>query len=372
MANLSAWPSPLPAAAEERTSFEGIFQDPRSRTLLAEAEQLAPSDASVLINGESGTGKELIARYLHQRSARRDGPFVAVCCGAFVKSLVDAELFGHENGTLAGAFDAQAGCFEKAHGGTLFLDDVNDLSPSVQNKLMRVLQERAVMRLGGNEPIAVDLRILAATTVELEQLVREKRFRKDLYYRLNVAHLNVPTLRERPGDIVPLARYFINGYCRRLGYQRMSLSPEAEELLEQASWSGNVRELENVIHRTLLLCDGPRIEARSLRLPRRTDTAAPAKAPPEAQAPVSRPAEAAPALRQAIRQLCETQVAEIHQAVEDALYREVFRYCHYSQSEAARLLGVSRNIVRARLIRLGEIAPPRTMTHPERKNPHVA
>ncbi|MFT4267439.1 MAG: sigma-54 dependent transcriptional regulator [Xenophilus sp.] len=364
MATLPAWPPPPGRDTPAGGAFDWIFEDPRSKALLAEVEQVAPSDASVLIAGETGTGKELIARYIHSRSPRRDGPFVVVSCGAFAQSLVDAELFGHENGAFAGAFGSQAGWFEEASGGTIFLDEINDLPILLQNKLLRVLQEREVVRLGGRKPIPVDLRILAATTVDLEQQVSEKRFRKDLYYRLNVVGLNVLTLRERPGDIVPLARYFIDSYSRRLGYPRLPLSPEAERLLIEAPWHGNVRELENVIHRTLLLCEGDQIDAASLRLPRHPGGAAKADvadaaavheaflAPPPAQAPEE-------PLRHAIRHLCEANVPGIYQTVEDALFREVFRYCHYSQSEAARLLGISRNIVRARLIRLGEVGPPR-------------
>lgn len=367
MATLPVWPPPPGAEpAAGQGGFDWIFEDPRSKALLAEVEQVAPSDASVLITGETGTGKELLARHIHSRSARRDGPFVVVSCGAFSESLVDAELFGHENGAFAGAFGTQIGWFEEADGGTIFLDEVNDLPLPVQNKLLRVLQEREIVRLGGRKPIPIDLRILAATTVDLEDLVQQKRFRKDLYYRLNVVSLNVLTLRERPGDIVPLARYFIDTYSRRLGYPRLALSPQAERRLVEAPWNGNVRELENVIHRTLLLCDGPEIGAESLRLSHRAAGAAGAEAtgahaaPPLATArSAARQGEAVTPLQQAIRQLCEANVPDIHQVVEDALFREVFRYCHYSQSEAARLLGVSRNIVRARLVRLGEVGPPR-------------
>jgi sigma-54-specific transcriptional regulator len=351
------------SAAAGPEAIDWIFEDPRSKALLAEVEQVAPSDASVLITGETGTGKEMIARHLHRRSARRNGTFVVVSCGAFSESLVDAELFGHENGAFAGAFGTRVGWFEEADGGTIFLDEVNDLPLSVQNKLLRVLQEREIVRLGGRKPIPIDLRILAATTVDLEDLVQQKRFRKDLYYRLNVVRLDVLTLRERPGDIVPLARYFIDSYCRRLGYPRVSLSPEAERRLVEAPWNGNVRELENAIHRTLLLCEGPEIDAASLRLSNRAAGPPRADAGHEAGAhawlPPTGRRDAATPLAQAIRQLCETSVPDIHQVVEDALFREVFRYCHYSQSEAARLLGVSRNIVRARLIRLGEVGPPR-------------
>ncbi len=371
MATFPVWPPP-PGHAPAASTPAWIFEDPRSRALLDEVEQVAPSDATVLISGETGTGKELIARYLHNRSTRQDGPFVVVSCGAFSYTLVDAELFGHENGAFAGAFGTQVGWFEQANGGTIFLDEVNDLPLPVQNKLLRVLQEREIVRLGGRTPIPVDLRIVAATTVDLETLVQEKRFRKDLYYRLNVVNLNVLTLKERPGDIVPLARYFIDTYSKRLGHARPTLTPEAERLLTHAPWHGNVRELENVIHRTLLLCDGNTIDATSLRLSNRpsctthaevSPPALPVSTPP-AQAPVDVGTDDVGALRKAIQQLCNANVADVYQVVEDALFREVFRYCHYSQSETARLLGISRNVVRARLIRLGEVGAPRKPPFP--------
>ncbi len=368
MASSPVWPRRPGHEPSGAAAFDWIFEDERSKALLAEAEQVAPSDASVLISGETGTGKELIARYIHSRSARRDGPFVVLNCGAFSESLVDAELFGHENGAFAGAFGTQIGWFEQANGGTIFLDEINDLPLPVQNKLLRVLQEREVVRLGGRKPIPVDLRILAATTVDLEELVREKRFRKDLYYRLNVVSLEILALNQRRGDIVPLARYFIDAYCRRLGYPRPMLTPDAERALMETPWHGNVRELENVIHRTLLSCDGGQIDAAGLRLSNRVggngtradsrDAAHAAPAAFKATPSSARPAEAN-FLQQAIWQLCESNAPGIYHAVEDALFREVFRYCHYSQSETARLLGVSRNIVRARLMRLGEVGPSR-------------
>lgn len=379
MATFPVWPAP-PGREPPVTTPEWIFEDPRSQALLDEVEQVAPSDAAVLISGETGTGKELVARYLHNRSARQGGPFVVVSCGAFSDALVDAELFGHENGAFAGAFGTQVGWFEQANGGTIFLDEVNDLPLPVQNKLLRVLQEREIVRLGGRAPIPVDLRIVAATTVDLETLVQEKRFRKDLYYRLNVVNLDVLTLKERPGDIVPLARYFIDTYSKRLGHARATLTPEAERLLTQAPWHGNVRELENVIHRTLLLCDGNTIDATNLRLSNRSSCPAHAEVSPPAvpvttppaQVPTASAADDVGALRTAIQQLCNANVADVYQVVEDALFREVFRYCHYSQSETARLLGISRNVVRARLIRLGEVGAPRKppFASPASATPH--
>lgn len=262
-ATLPIWPPP---PGQDSSAFDWIFEDPRSKTLLTEVEQVAPSHANILITGETGTGKELIARHLHDRSARRNGPFVVVSCGAFSEALVDAELFGHENGAFAGAFGTQIGWFEAAHGGTIFLDEINDLPLTVQNKLLRVLQEHEIVRLGGRKPIPIDVRIVAAATADLDEMVQQKRFRKDLYYRLNVVRLHVLTLRERPGDIVPLARYFMELYSRKLGYARLRLTPQAEQLLMQAPWPGNVRELENTIHRSLLLCDGDVLDASSLRL----------------------------------------------------------------------------------------------------------
>jgi sigma-54 dependent transcriptional regulator len=364
MASSPVWPRQPGRESPRGVAFDWIFEDERSKALLAEADQVAPSDASVLITGETGTGKELIARYIHSRSARQNGPFVVLNCGAFSESLVDAELFGHENGAFAGAFGTQPGWFEQASGGTIFLDEINDLPLPVQNKLLRVLQEREVVRLGGRKPIPVDLRILAATTVDLEEWVREKRFRKDLYYRLNIVSLDILALNQRRGDIVPLARYFIDTYSRRLGYPRPKLTPDAERALMNAPWPGNVRELENAIHRTLLLCDGKEIDSTRLRLSNRgssKDTHEATHAAPAAfkATPTSARPDDTDLLQRAIWRLCESNAPGVYHAVEDALFREVFRYCHYSQSETARLLGVSRNIVRARLMRLGEVGPSR-------------
>ena len=180
-----------------------IFHDPKSLTLLSHVERIAPSEANVLIIGETGTGKELIARHIHAQSGRK-GPFVAVNCGAFSENLVEAELFGHEAGAFTGAQQARAGWFEAANGGTLFLDEVGDLPLAIQVKLLRVLQERQVVRLGSRKPVPVDVRLVAATNVDLEKAVQAGHFRLDLYYRLNVAPVFLPPLREREGDILPL------------------------------------------------------------------------------------------------------------------------------------------------------------------------
>lgn len=364
----SRWPG-TPAPDSASPAVGRIFEDPRSKALLAEVEQVAPSDASVLISGKTGTGKELIARYVHSRSLRRHGPFVVVSCGAFSEALVDAELFGHESGAFAGAFGVQTSRFEAAHRGTLFLDEINDLPMLIQAKLLRVIKDREVSRLGGQQGIPVDVRVLASTTANLEDLVAAGKFREDLYYRLNVVNLEIRPLCERPGDIVPLARYFIDEYSRQLSYAGATLAPDAERALVEYPWPGNVRELENVIHRTLLMCDGGAIDAASLRFPGRPASLAAEGGARSHPVPAGLAAHAAPtprsgieALRQSIRRLCDERVQDLHQIIEDTVFNEVFRYCHHSQSETARLLGVSRNVVRARLVRSGELGEARRLT----------
>ena len=208
-----------------------LFQDPRSAALLERVRQIAPSDASVLVTGETGTGKEVVARRIHAESRRRAGAFVAVNCGAFSPTLVEAELFGHEKGAFTGAFSAKAGWFEAANGGTLFLDEVGELPAAIQVKLLRVLQEREVTRLGSRVLTSIDVRVIAATNVRLEDVVATGQFREDLYYRLRVVALELPALRERPGDILPLAHHFVDEYRRRLRYGEIVIEPAAERRL---------------------------------------------------------------------------------------------------------------------------------------------
>src|SRR5476649_146993 len=207
-----------------------LFHDPRSSELLQQVERIARSDATTLIIGETGTGKELIARHIHTQSGRR-GPFVAVNCGAFSETLIDAELFGHEAGAFTGASHARAGWFEAANGGTLFLDEIGDLPMALQVKLLRVLQERQVVRLGSRKPIALDVRLVAATNIDLARAVVAQHFRADLYYRLSVASVRLPALHERQADILPLAEHFIGVYCNRMGIRPLPLSVEAGDAL---------------------------------------------------------------------------------------------------------------------------------------------
>ena len=242
-----------------------VFNDPQSRVLLDQVERLARSDATVLVTGQTGTGKELIARHIHAVSGR-PGPFVAVNCGAFSETLIDAELFGHESGAFTGATQARAGWFEAANGGTLFLDEIGDLPLALQVKLLRVLQERQVVRLGSRRPVAFDVRLVAATNIDLARAVVAQHFRADLYYRLSVAGVRLPPLHERQADILPLAEHFLGTYCARLRLPPLRLAPAAAQALLAYSWPGNIRELENVIHHATIVCAGERIEVEDLRL----------------------------------------------------------------------------------------------------------
>ncbi|RMQ28738.1 Fis family transcriptional regulator [Pseudomonas syringae pv. berberidis] len=337
-----------PALATSIRATAQVFEDPKSRALLAHVRQVAPSDASVLIIGETGTGKELVARHVHELSARRDKPFVAVNCGAFSENLIEAELFGHDKGAFTGAISAKAGWFEEANGGTLFLDEIGDLPMTLQVKLLRVLQEREVVRLGSRKSIPIDVRVLAATNVQLEKAINAGHFREDLYYRLDVVNLELSPLRDRPGDILPLARHFIEVYSQRLRHGPVRISAEAEHKLRTYSWPGNIRELENVIHHTLLVCRDGIIQRDDLRM---------SNLRIERQDEQNQADESAEQLlNRAFQKLFEEQAGALHEKVEDTLLRTAYRFCHHNQVHTASLLGLTRNVTRTRLIKIGELA----------------
>ena len=336
-----------------------LFHDPRSVALLEHVERIARSEASVLIIGDTGTGKELIARHLHTRSGRR-GPFVAVNCGAFSENLIDAELFGHETGAFTGASQSRAGWFEAANGGTLFLDEIGDLPLSLQVKLLRVLQERQVVRLGSRKPIALDVRLVAATNVDLRQAVEAQRFRADLYYRLNVAPVTLPPLRERPGDILPLARHFIGVYAPRLGLAQVTIAPDTEAALLAYLWPGNIRELENVVHFALVICRDGIVRPGDLRLVAPV-LAAPARAAPAAEPEASLPAvapERSPYadLEDNVLRLIASGDQNLFHAVTETVVRTAFQQANENQVRAARVLGITRNTLRTFLKRYGMLA----------------
>jgi two-component system response regulator FlrC len=250
-----------PATLEARAI---LTQDPGMIRLLTTLEGVAASQATVLISGESGTGKELLARYIHARSPRAHRPFVALNCAALPDSLLESELFGHERGAFTGAIHKKLGKFEMAHTGTLFLDEISEMNLGLQSKLLRVLQEREVDRIGGREPVPVNIRVIATTNRSLYHEVTQGRFREDLFYRLNVFPVTVPPLRERPGDIPLLARHFLRSSAQRNGMSVPTLSDRAIADLQQRAWKGNVRELENVMERAILVTTGNAVDTDHL------------------------------------------------------------------------------------------------------------
>jgi DNA-binding NtrC family response regulator len=254
-------------------SFRDIVGNSRHlKEVLRLVARVAPSDATVLIHGESGTGKELIAAAIHYNSPRKHGPFVVVNCATLHENLLESELFGHEKGAFTGADSRRIGRFEQANGGTLFLDEVGDMSPKVQAKLLRVIQERSFERVGGSKTIQVNVRLIAATNQDLKDAIRKKRFRQDLYYRLNVMLIRLLPLRERPDDIKPLAEFFLKKYRSKDSGAPLGFHPEAMKLLQSYHWPGNVRELENVVERACLICQDLWIKPEDLMLPLEHET----------------------------------------------------------------------------------------------------
>jgi two-component system response regulator HydG len=309
-----------------RAKGQMIGASPIWRRMMTLVEQVADSSATILIQGESGTGKELVARTIHERSARRNGPFVAVNCAALPETLLESELFGYEKGAFTGAAGRKEGRFELASAGTLFLDEVADLSLVTQPKILRVLQEGEFERLGGTRTLQVDVRIVAATNRDLSDMVKDKRFREDLYYRLNVITVRVPPLREHPEDIRLLAQHYLRVYSAKNGRKLEAFSNEAIARLESYAWPGNVRELENLVERSVLLARKDRIDAEDL---------------PEEVMGVKRPP------RDAILELVGTPLADI----EDRLLDETLRITGGNKTQAADLLGIDVRTVARKLER---------------------
>ncbi|WP_262964096.1 sigma-54 interaction domain-containing protein [Methylobacter psychrophilus] len=313
-----------------------VFEDPVSRRLLEQIERIAPSDATVLIIGETGTGKELVARHVHALSKRSKNVFGALNCAALSENLIESELFGHEKGSFTGAFTSKEGWFETANKGSLFLDEVGDLPMGMQAKLLRVLQEREVVKVGSRQPVPVDVRIIAATNVNLEQAVAASHFRADLYYRFNVATIQLSPLRERPGDIMPLARHFLKIYGERLGYGEIKLSPATEVTLLNYDWPGNIRELENAIHRAILVCPSNCLRPEDFQL------SGIRILEPESIVSMT-------SLENALQRLCEQAPPKLFEIMEETIIRTAFGFCEENQVQTARLLDISRNVLRHKL-----------------------
>ncbi|EKV26555.1 Transcriptional regulatory protein flbD [Caenispirillum salinarum AK4] len=255
----------LQAVTEDSRSI--IFRDPAMQRSMKMAEQVAPSEASILVTGESGTGKELMARFVHEKSRRAKGRFIAVNCAAIPDNLLESELFGHEKGAFTGAVARRIGKFEEAHGGTLLLDEISEMDVRLQAKLLRAIQEKEIDRVGSNTPVKVNVRLIATSNRNLQEAVREGSFREDLYFRLNVVNLALPPLRERPADIEALAEHFANKFAEANEMPRRPLSAAALQLLKAYRWPGNVRELENTMHRAVLLAGADEIGPDAILLP---------------------------------------------------------------------------------------------------------
>ncbi len=299
------------------------------RDLQRQITKVAPSNSTVLILGESGTGKELVARALHRNSLRAAGPFVAINCAALTETLLESELFGHERGAFTGAITQKKGKLEVAEGGTVFLDEVGELSPLLQAKLLRVLQEREMERVGGTKTIRLDIRLLAATNRDLEQAVHKGDFRRDLFYRLNVVSLKAPALRERPEDTLPLAEHFAKKYAAECGRKIVGLAPEARAYLQSYSWPGNVRELENAIERAVVLGSAEMLLAEDL---------------PE-HIRESRPAAVSASMYEEAVEAAKRQVV-----------LQAFEQVNYDHEAAAKILGLHPNYLH-KLIRTMNLKP---------------
>lgn len=308
------------------------------RKLLSRAAQ---TSITVLLTGESGTGKEVAARAVHEESPRASQPFVPINCGAIPSALIESELFGHEKGSFTGAHATHRGCFEQAQGGTLFLDEVGDLPREMQVKLLRVLQEQEVMRVGGSDPIPVNVRVLAATNLDLEEGLRRGEFRKDLYYRLAVFPVHMPPLRERPEDVILLAQTLLSQLARQHGRRISSLAPETEKRLRLHTWPGNVRELKNTLERGILLEDSTMLSPSALQLSEKSAVSLPEHQPvPEGFRP--------PLTREELLPLA---------AIERIWLERALTLCNWNIREVSRRLGLGRATINRRLKSYGWTAP---------------
>ncbi|GIW92330.1 MAG: sigma-54-dependent Fis family transcriptional regulator [Pirellulaceae bacterium] len=305
-----------------------VGSGPRMQRVLEIVEAVADTRATVLITGESGTGKSLLARAIHRRSSRRDGPFVEVACGALPEPLLESELFGHVAGAFTGAVGEKKGKFLLADGGTIFLDEIATASPALQVKLLRVLQELSFEPVGGNQTYRVDTRVILATNEDLARLVDEGKFRQDLYYRINVIHIELPPLRERPEDIAALAEHFIRKACQEVGKPVKNVSAEALALLENYAWPGNIRELQNVLERAVLLGKGSQIEVSDL--------------PPRLlHAGSTSPVRPTSSLKEALED------------PERQIILEVLEACDWNRTLTADRLGINRTTLYKKMRRLG-------------------
>ena len=325
-----------------------VGRSPKMQEVYKAVGRVAPQDVTVLIRGESGTGKELIARAIYHHSRRVNGPFLAVNCAAIPEALLESELFGHEKGSFTGAQQRRIGKFEQCHGGTIFLDEVGDMSPLVQSKVLRILQEQRFERVGGNEPIETNVRIIAATHRDLEKMGQDQEFREDLYYRLNGFTIKLPPLRERGGDLLLLIEHCLRRFCREFDKEIHSISPEALNLLTSYPWPGNVRELQSVIRQALLQATGPVIVPEFLP---ETVRNAPRIGGPGGESGGS--GDLAAFVRERLRANTQDLYAESLELMERQVLTDVLRSTDGNQSQAAKILGITRGSLRNKIRGLG-------------------
>lgn len=322
------------------TDHTMIARDPVMRQTIQRADQVSISDASVLISGESGTGKEVLARYIHQKSKRLNGPFIALNCAAIPETLLESELFGHEKGAFSGALARRIGKFEAANGGTLLLDEISEMDIRLQAKLLRAVQEREIDRVGSVHPVKIDVRIIATSNRNLKAEITAGRFREDLYFRLSVVTITVPSLRDRPGDIPLLANHFALRYAQLNGLPRRPLAPASIDKLVRNHWSGNIRELENTIHRAVLLGGGDRLEPEVIETSQ-TDS----EPMPSATAPVQAARTAMEATTMPGRPM---EARSVHDVEREHILRTL-QHCFGNRTHAATILGISIRALRNKL-----------------------
>lgn len=313
-------------AALSDDTVKVIGESPALKNALTVADKIAGSDANVLITGQSGTGKEVFANYIHNKSKRKDKRFVSVNCAAIPENLLESELFGHEKGAFTGAVSRRIGKFEESSGGTLLLDEISEMDIRLQAKLLRAIQEKEIDRVGGNSPVKVDLRIIATSNTDLQQEIKKGNFREDLFFRLNIINIELPSLSERKGDIEILSEHFIHKYIKNNGLKLKSLSPEALEKMISYSWPGNVRELENVLHRAVLMSDSEFIKAEDIHI-----------------------IEKAAAYSENLNRNVES-------ASEKQMVFNTLGYCLGDMNKAANILGVSIDILREKLEKFTKIS----------------
>ncbi|HPD82702.1 MAG: sigma-54 dependent transcriptional regulator [Alphaproteobacteria bacterium] len=349
---------PLPPDAEliaavlEAVTAEAstmIASDPAMKNVMQLAEKIAPSEATILITGESGTGKEVMSKFIHLNSKRKDGPFIAVNCAAIPENLLESELFGHEKGAFTGANARRIGKFEEAHGGTILLDEVSEMHPLLQAKLLRAIQEKEITRIGSNDVVKLNTRILATSNRDLEKSVQKGEFREDLYFRLKVVPIHLPALRERPSDILALAKFFVEKFSEENGIEKKKISAEAEKKLQSYSWRGNIRELENTIHRAVLMASEKEIEADAIFLQDSDFTKGTASSSASAaNAPDPSGVSSATSTVQNIEGV-EGLIGKTISEVEKNMIINTLDHCLGNRTHAAKILGISIRTLRNKL-----------------------